>query len=148
MKQSNALLFGLLVLVVAGCEKQAPSGASPQSSPAAEKAAVESAQNWLVLVDAGNYAKSWEDAAALLKSSASQADFEKSVQAARTPLGKMLTRRIQSQQFTTSLPGAPDGQYVVIQYQTAFEHKAAATETITPMLDKDGQWRVSGYYIK
>ncbi|MGB5422961.1 MAG: DUF4019 domain-containing protein [Desulfobacterales bacterium] len=28
------------------------------------------------------------------------------------------------------------------------ENKASAVETITPMLDKDGQWRVSGYYIK
>ncbi|MEJ2473814.1 MAG: DUF4019 domain-containing protein [Desulfobacterales bacterium] len=28
------------------------------------------------------------------------------------------------------------------------ENKTAAVETITPMLDKDGQWRVSGYYIK
>ncbi|MGA9534411.1 MAG: DUF4019 domain-containing protein [Desulfobacterales bacterium] len=27
-------------------------------------------------------------------------------------------------------------------------NKTSAVETITPMLDKDGQWRVSGYYIK
>lgn len=48
----------------------------------------------------------------------------------------------------TSLPGAPDGKYVVIQYDTSFENKKAAVETVTPMLDKDGKWRVSGYYIK
>ncbi|HWN92533.1 MAG TPA: DUF4019 domain-containing protein, partial [Verrucomicrobiae bacterium] len=47
-----------------------------------------------------------------------------------------------------TLPGAPDGEYVVIQYETAFENKASAVETITPMLDKDGSWRISGYYIK
>jgi len=28
------------------------------------------------------------------------------------------------------------------------ENKTSTVETITPMLDKDGQWRVSGYYIK
>ncbi len=48
----------------------------------------------------------------------------------------------------TSLPGAPDGEYVVIQYNTEFENKKVAIETITPMLDDDGKWRVSGYYIK
>ena len=67
---------------------------------------------------------------------------------ARKPLGKVKSRTLLSKQYTTNLPGAPDGQYVVIQYKTAFEKKAAAVETVTPMLDKDKKWRVSGYYIK
>jgi hypothetical protein len=37
---------------------------------------------------------------------------------------------------------------VVLQYQTSFANKKDAVETVTPMRDKDGQWRVSGYYIK
>jgi len=37
---------------------------------------------------------------------------------------------------------------VVIQYESSFEHKQSAVETITPTLDKDGKWRVSGYFIK
>ena len=40
------------------------------------------------------------------------------------------------------------GEYVVIQFETSFENKKAAVETVTPMMDKDGIWRVSGYYIK
>jgi hypothetical protein len=47
-----------------------------------------------------------------------------------------------------SLPGAPDGEYVVIQFKTAFENKKFAIETVTPMLDGDGKWRVSGYFIR
>ena len=31
----------------------------------------------------------------------------------------------------------PDGHYVVIQYESSFEHMKAAVQTITPMLDKD-----------
>jgi hypothetical protein len=50
--------------------------------------------------------------------------------------------------YKTSLPGAPDGEYVVIAYETSFDKKQAATETITPMKDADGRWRVSGYFIK
>ena len=49
--------------------------------------------------------------------------------------------------YTTSLPGAPDGEYVVLQYESEFQRKKYAIETVTPMLD-DGQWRVSGYYIR
>ena len=48
----------------------------------------------------------------------------------------------------SSIPGAPDGEYVVIQFKTSFENKKSGIETVTPMLDKDGKWRVSGYYIK
>jgi hypothetical protein len=35
----------------------------------------------------------------------------------------------------------------VIQYATRFE-RANVVETVTPMRDKDGSWKVSGYYVK
>lgn len=60
----------------------------------------------------------------------------------------MMSRELKSKQYATSLPGAPDGEYVVIQFKTAFENKKSVVETITPMLDKDKKWRVSGYFIK
>ena len=66
----------------------------------------------------------------------------------RQPLGNVVSRTLKGAQYATALPGAPDGQYVVIQYDTSFANKKSAVETITPMLDKDGQWRVSGYFIK
>ena len=66
----------------------------------------------------------------------------------RRPLGNTLYRELKSYKYFTSLPGAPDGEYVVIQYKTRFENKEFAIETVTPMFDKDSSWRVSGYYIK
>ncbi len=33
-------------------------------------------------------------------------------------------------------------------FTISFENKTDAIETVTPILDKDGIWRVSGYYIK
>jgi hypothetical protein len=68
--------------------------------------------------------------------------------AVRGPLGNAVSRNLLSRQYTTTLPGAPDGEYVVIQYETSFENKKVAVETVTPMKDADGHWRVSGYYIK
>jgi hypothetical protein len=50
--------------------------------------------------------------------------------------------------LTRNVPGAPAGEYVVIQYDTQFENAASAIETITPMHEKDGSWKVCGYYIK
>jgi hypothetical protein len=121
---------------------------SVRADEASEKAAVAAADAWLKLVDAGRYGRSWDDAAQPFKNAVGKADWEKSSKRVRSPLGKLASRRVASKTYTESLPGAPDGKYVVIQYETSFENKKAATETVTPMLDEDGHWRVSGYFIK
>ncbi|MHB8881305.1 MAG: DUF4019 domain-containing protein [Thermodesulfovibrionales bacterium] len=113
-----------------------------------EKAAVVAAEQWLKGVDAEKYAESWIEAAELFKNAVKQEQWEQSLQAARKPLGKLVSRKVKTKRYMTSLPGAPDGEYVVIQFTTSFEHKKSAIETVTPMMEKDGKWRVSGYYIK
>jgi hypothetical protein len=122
------------------------------SAPADDSAAVAQAQvaakSWLALTDAGKYGESWDSASSLSKSAVTKADWEKAIKAGRAPLGAMKARKVKSATFTRALPGAPDGEYVVIQFESQFENKAAAIETVTPMHEKDGAWRVSGYYIK
>lgn len=113
-----------------------------------KEAALTAAENWLALVDGEKYAASWQDAAAYFKRAVSEGQWTQSMTAFRRPLGKVLSRTLASQNYTKALPGAPDGEYVVIQYRTSFERKAVSIETVTPMLDADGVWRVSGYYIK
>lgn len=124
--------------------------ASPQALRAdtPEDAAQAAALAWLRLIDAGDYARSWDAAAAIFRNSISETQWASRIAAVRSPFGPVKSRSISSAKFTRSLPGAPDGQYVVLQFATSFERKAAATETVTPMKDADGQWRVSGYYIK
>ena len=119
-----------------------------QANEVAEKAATARASAWLSLVDEGNYVESWNQASGFFKAAVTQEQWQQSLRAFRLPLGKVVARKLKSKQYTTTLPGTPDGEYVVIQYETAFENKQSATETVTPMLDKDGIWRVSGYYIK
>jgi len=120
----------------------------PQADQAKEKAAVDASKAWLKLVDEGKYAESWNEAAQYFKNAVDKEQWKASLEAVRTPLGNVLSRKLKSQQYTKTLPGAPDGEYVVIQYETSFKNKKSAIETITPMMDKDGKWRVSGYYIK
>ena len=113
-----------------------------------EKRALEASRDWLTLVDKGQYSESWETAAHYFKSAIAKEQWNQSLTAVRKPLGRVIERNLKSKQYATSLPGAPDGEYVVIQYNTSFSNKKSSIETITPMLDKDGKWRVSGYYIK
>jgi len=142
MKSITGLVLSLAILSIFF------SLGSLQANEVAEKAAVTAAGAWLSLVDEGNYAESWNQAAALFKSAVTKEQWLNSMKGFRVPLGKMLLRKLKSKQYTKTLPGAPDGEYVVIQYETTFENKKSAVETVTPMLDKDGKWRVSGYYIK
>lgn len=119
-----------------------------QDQGTARQSGENAAQGWLVLVDKADYGASWEQAASMFKSNVTKGKWQETIGGARRPLGNVLSRKLMSATYTAELPGAPDGQYVVIQYETSFENKKSAVETITPMLEKDGQWRVSGYFIR
>ena len=113
-----------------------------------EAQALTAAKTWLALVDDGSYGESWETAAAYFKNAITKEKWEQMLTAARTPLGRLVYRELISTTYTQSLPGAPDGEYVVIQFKTNFKNKKSAIETVTPMLENDGAWSISGYYIK
>jgi hypothetical protein len=122
--------------------------AAVEANEQAEKEAVDEAKAWLALVDQGDYAGSWESAASLFKSAVTKDQWQQTMNMGRKPFGDLISRKVKSATYATSLPGAPDGEYVVIQFQTSFQNKKSGVETVTPMKDKDGRWHVSGYYIK
>ena len=118
-----------------------------QTKPAGDEAAASAAaQAWLQLVDAGRYAESWDRSAALLRSALTQAQWEQQLHAVRGSLGKQASRTSKSAASTTTMPGAPAGRYVVIQFATTFAHKQVV-ETVTLMLEANGRWRVAGYFL-
>jgi hypothetical protein len=123
-------------------------GSAIANDSAKEEVALSAAQHWLAMVDAEKYTDSWEEAAEYFKAAVNLGQWEQSLRGVRKPLGKVISREVKSKTYMTSLPGAPDGEYVVIQFETSFENKKPAVETVTPMIDTDGKWRVSGYYIK
>jgi hypothetical protein len=103
---------------------------------------------WLALNDHGDFAASWAQAAPVFQTSISQTNWMNALSNARIPLGSLTARKVASARYSRSLPGAPDGEYVVIRYQSDFEHKMGAVETVTPMLQPDGSWKVAGYFIR
>jgi len=131
-------------IVAVGLLAATPLAAQDKAEDAAEAAA----KSWLGLVDEGKYDASWDAAAKLFRGAVTKEQWRQSMAGARAPLGKLVSRKLKSREYQEKLPGAPDGKYVVIQFDTVFEHKSSAVETVTPMLDPDGHWRVSGYYIR
>jgi hypothetical protein len=136
LNTKHFLLLGLILVSMSG-----------YASEDKIRDADEAAGKWLALVDGRQYLESWDQAASLFKQQVSADNWLQSISAARQPLGAMISRKLISATYATSLPGAPDGEYVVLQYQTTFRYKKSAVETVTPMLDNK-RWRVSGYYVR
>jgi hypothetical protein len=136
------------VLTVRGAVGLVAQEHAPMVQQAAEQTAVREGESWLAMLDAGKYADSWKAAAAVMRGAVTVEKWESTMKNVRDPLGKLESRKLQSATYTTVLPGAPDGEYVVILYETSFEHKAAAQETVIMSREKDKVWRVAGYYIK
>ncbi|WP_211841887.1 DUF4019 domain-containing protein [Massilia eburnea] len=134
----SALLIASLLLSSAAFAQDAASGDLAKAA----------ASNWLALTDAGTYGASWDKAAPPFQKAIDKQGWEQALRNVRMPLGTVKARRLTKAEFTHSLPGAPDGDYFVLQFATQFENKAAAVETVTPMKGPDGTWRVSGYFIK
>jgi len=102
---------------------------------------------WLKLIDDAKYADSWRDASGYFRSRVPEKQWVTMVQTVRGPLGALVSRKQRSIVFETTLPGAPDGNYAVIVFDTTFKNKASAMEQLTVMADGD-KWRAAGYFIR
>ncbi len=151
----SSLLAAGILLALAGTTLTGgvkATDAQPAAGAAASSRETEPAQRaltaWLDLIDSGQYGPSWEQAASDFKTAVKRADWEKGVAAARAPLGAVVSRTLRSATYKASLPGAPDGEYVVVQNETAFENAASTTETGTLKKESSGEWRAVGYFVR
>jgi hypothetical protein len=111
------------------------------------QAAEQAAADWLKFMDFDAYARGWWQASSRLKAIITQGNFEQKLRATRTPLGVVRSRQLKSVEYKRQMPRLPEGEYVLILYNTSFEHKKVAIETVLLELEKDGHWRVAGYSI-
>lgn len=159
MKRLCAFLLLALVLLPAAVSAQSPQSGSPAQpgQPAADeqtpitadqKPAIDAAKAWLAGIDAGGYGRSWKDAAAYFRGTISQKDWETALTAFRKPLGALGSRQPTRAKSLTSLEGAPDGTYVVMEFATTFANKKTAFETVAFSREQDGTWRAVGYFIR
>lgn len=110
--------------------------------------AMAASESWLHTVDAGRYGQSWDDAAKAFRDAVAKDKWESMVAPVRSQTGNLIARKVRTARYTREIPNAPAGEYVVIQYDSSFERIPHAVETVTPMKDPDGKWRVSGYFVK
>jgi hypothetical protein len=137
MRKVFALMLVVVAMLAVGVAQQKKTDAG-----------VNSGQAWLAIVDSGDYATSWDQAAGMFKDAITKEKWGEALKASRAPLGKVSSRKLLGAKYETELPGAPDGEYVVMQFSSSFDNKKQAVETVTVVLDKEGTWRAAGYYIR
>jgi Protein of unknown function (DUF4019) len=120
--------------------------ASPAFAMTADEAE-HGATSWLGLIDTSKFAESWTEAGALFKSKISQDEWATRLAEVRQPLGTLASRKVTSVKLAQSLPGQPDGDYAIVQFQTSYANKASAIETVTLVMESTKP-RVIGYFIR
>lgn len=149
------VMLVIVAVVAVAAVFQGDGGNKPAITPVAlsasvsapDKASVAAAQAWAKLLDGQRWGESWKASAASFKLKVPEASWVSMVQPLRGQLGSVSRRSLKSVQSTTTLPGAPDGDYRIVQFDTAFANKSDAVETV--VLAREGAvWAVSGYFIR
>jgi hypothetical protein len=124
----------ILVLVCRGVKHNTEASANAKGLPAVE--------DWLAIMDGGNYGQSWETAPAHFQRAISKEQWLGRLEKVRRPLGKVLSRRLSSTKFTAA------GTRLVAKYETSFDGLLAAVETVALALQPNGEWKAIGYLIR
>lgn len=141
------LLLPFAATPLAAQDQDAEADPTADEASAAIEAAAAAATDWLALVDAGEYEESWREAASAFQDAVTPAVWETSLTDARSELEPFGERTLTSSQQLTDPPGAPAGEYVLLQYSTEVSGDRTVTETVVPMKEGDA-WKVSGYFVQ
>jgi len=140
-----AVLAGSVAFAVA--LSWSPARAESPSSHAAEvSAATQQAAAWLGALDLGHYDEGWNGLATVMQAGTTAQEWSNDIRGPRELLGKPIGRQLQRAEFSTTVRGAPTGQYVTATYLSAFADAPAVLETVLLSLD-DGRWSVAGYSV-
>jgi len=145
-----ATLVGLTSLVWMNFETYS-TGAQFLETAASEKDVLNVkrvAEAWVSLIDREAYDESWDRTAEVFRTRVKKEQWIEDLNTNRKPLGKVRSRKLLTAVYVSDLPDSPRGEYVLLDYEVAFESDVPIRETIIPYLAVDGEWRVAGYSLK
>lgn len=103
---------------------------------------------FVALIDASDWEGSWNIAGPSFRSEVTSEEWAAQVQPVREPLGQVRSRELVTVQRTSSLPGAPEGEYEVVQYHTQFAGAPTLARETLIMLKTQQGWDVTGYFVQ
>jgi len=126
----------LLLSLLMGCAQ------AVDVTPAMQQAA----DQYLTLLDRGEYAQVWQQAAHIFQAGVGPTDWQARMQAVHKVLGKAQSRALRSAVLKTDPANSPPGEYLMMTFDSAFTD-GAKVETLV-LYAQQGNWRMAGYFIK
>lgn len=146
-----AIIAAVAIAMTLRGEGQTPPSMTPiaVSAPSgvSDKASVDAAQAWVKMLDGKRWGESWKASGSLFRAQLTEAVWTATVQPLRQQFGVVTSRSLKSVSSSNSLPGAPSGEYKIIQFATVFANKPDAVETVV-LAHEGSAWRVNGYFIR
>jgi hypothetical protein len=106
------------------------------------------AEKWLKLVDDHKFRQSWKESAVSLQKTVPEDRWRQVMGTVRDALGAPGARKFLTVKLRAKLPGLPEGHYAIVQFETTFEGKADAVETVYLENPSEDVWKVCGYYVR
>lgn len=143
---NTRLLLLLCILVPTGLSTAVQAQQTGPAFSNAEDAARRAAEQWLQQFDAGALTATWTEAAALLRETMSEEQWQERGAQARDRLGAFRSRRLFRTQRRDTLQQAPEaGPFFLLRYRSAFA-AGLYVETVLVVQEEEG-WHVGGYEV-
>lgn len=121
--------------------------AQTSQATAPSSASLPSARSWVALLDNQDWSESWRQSGTLFRSQISQEGWAASIRPVRTSLGFVSSRTFNKVTKANTLPGAPPGEYELLEFNVNFINKNGVIETVVMAREKSG-WKVVGYFVR
>ena len=105
------------------------------------------AVEFLQLIDGGKYAESWQSSASLVRDKVTQQEWIEKLDKTRSRYGELIQRNQKSTRSATALKDSPEGEYIILTYESDFQKAEDVSEYVTVMRDGDS-WKVASYAMQ
>jgi len=116
--------------------------------PAKAASARAATERFLAMVDDDRFAESWNMSAALIREKIPREKWAGKLKLFRAQYGKMLGRKEKEIRYSTEASGNNQGEFITLIFTADYERRKGAEETVTVMLEDDGNWRVGGFFVE
>jgi serine/threonine protein kinase len=115
---------------------------APGMSVEQREKALKTVANWLNLLDQGRYWRAWDQSTFQVP----RPQWVQNQRRLHDRRGMAISRKLESEELSPVPNGNP--QRMLFRYQTQFEKGKPVTESVFAIPKPDGQWVVTGYFVK
>ena len=109
--------------------------------------AISIAETFSATIDDKNYQAAYQSGSKLLHLTSTENQWISEIGRTREVLGTALQRKLKAVKSIATYPGLPDGEYMLVYFETKMEHKEKAAEVLL-VAQIDGAWKVCSYHLK